>query len=81
MELCTPVIIYLGTVALFLITLVSHYPILWIYVLCLIFTLIQAALMQFLCSIYLWPISWVIYVIGLLEMLVLLILLALFTGH
>lgn len=81
MNLCTSVITYLGVTALFLITLVSHYPYLWIYILCLVFTLLQAILMQFLCIIYLEPLSWLIFIIGLLEMAVLLVLLFLFTGH
>ena len=64
MEICTPVILFMGFSALSLITLVSRGPPIIIYLINVVFVLIWSALMQFLCLKGLSIFAWLFLVAG-----------------
>lgn len=71
MEICTPVVLFMGFSALSLISMVSKGPPVIIYLINVVFILIWSAIMQFLCLKGLSMFAWLFLVVGIvLSMLI-----------
>ena len=66
MEICTPVVLFMGFSALSLISMVSKGPSVIIYLINVVFILVWSAIMQFLCLKGLSIFAWLFLVVGIL---------------
>lgn len=64
MEICTPVVLFMGFSALSLISMVSKGPPVILYLINVVFVLLWSAIMQFLCLKGLSIFAWLFLVIG-----------------
>lgn len=78
MELCTPVIIYLGISALTSISFASVNPLLLFFIIDVILILLSAVILQVFCWIHLSIVSWILCVLSVLFQIAIVILFSIF---